>query len=86
MKKQLFAVVASGLLLASGMSFAQNNDQNNQPAAGTTGSNTGTQGKGTFTPGKIAVTAAIVGGAIAATTDSGGGSGSGSTTTTTTTP
>ena len=86
MKKQVFALVTSSLLLASGMTFAQEQNNEAAPAAGTTGTNAGTEGAGNFGAGKIALTAAIVGGAIAAATDSGGGSGSGSTTTTTTTP
>lgn len=86
MKKQVFALVTSGLLLASGMTFAQDQTDNATPAAGTTGTNAGTEGAGNFGAGKIALTAAIVGGAIAAASDSGGGSSSGSTTTTTTNP
>lgn len=85
MKKQVFALVTSGLLLASGMSFAQQDQTDNTtPAAGTTGTNAGIEGAGNFGAGKIALTAAIVGGAIAAASDSGGGSGS--TTATNTTP
>lgn len=85
MKKQVFALVTSGLLLASGMTFAQTDtEEAAAPAAGTTGTNAGTEGAGNFGAGKIALTAAIVGGAIAAASDSGGGSGS--TTTTTTNP
>lgn len=86
MKKQVFALVASGLLLASGMSFAQDQTQTDDRAAGQLGSNSGSEGTGNFGAGKIALTTAIVGGALAAASDSGGGSGSGTSTTTTTSP
>ena len=76
MKKQTIALLASGLLLASGMSFAQNN-----PAAGTSGNNAqGGQG-GLSKPAGITLVTAAGAAAWAVASD---GSGSGSSTTTAT--
>ncbi|MEH6499687.1 MAG: hypothetical protein V7751_09905 [Pseudoalteromonas distincta] len=73
MKKQVFALVASGLLLASGMTFAQ--DGQEEAAAGTSGAavDGGVAGTG-LSGGQIALGLAIAGGAAAAASDSGGGS------------
>ncbi|MFN3581944.1 MAG: hypothetical protein ACK4VV_15895 [Pseudomonas sp.] len=83
MKKYLYAAVASGLLLASGMTLAE--ETNQQAAApGTSGSTNSQGGVGGLSKGGIVVGLAIAGGAIAAASGGGGG-GSGTTGTTGTT-
>jgi hypothetical protein len=78
MKKQVFALVASGLLLASGMTFAQEGQE--EAAAGTAGTTTSAGVAGTgLSGGQIALGLAILGGAAAAASDSGGGGSSGTT-------
>tara|TARA_R110002051_G_scaffold259511_1_gene319334 strand:- start:152 stop:424 length:273 start_codon:yes stop_codon:yes gene_type:complete len=90
MKKQAIALVASGLLLASGAVLAQDPPQTptNPPAAAGTGTGTGTGvggGIGGVSTTTLVVGTAIVGGAVAAASDSGDGS-TGTTGTTGTTP
>jgi len=84
MKKQTIALVASGLLLASGMTFAQEEVQN-EAAAGTAAT-TPTGAEGTLgSYGGVALGVAAVGLAAAAASDSGGGSGTSTSTSTSTT-
>ena len=97
MKKHVFALVASGLLLASGATFAQTvgggnqspnqpttvNSGQIQPAAGTGNAVKTGGGFGGVSGTTIAITTAVIGGAAAAASDSGGG---GSSTSTSTTP
>ncbi|MFA5677996.1 MAG: hypothetical protein WC953_06255 [Pseudomonas sp.] len=74
MRKQTIAIVASGLLLASGLSFAQE-EANNEAAAGTAAT-TETGGEGVLgNYGGVALGGAILGLAVAAASGSGGSSG-----------
>src|SRR5690606_14175520 len=79
MKKQAIAMVASGLLLASGMTFAQEAPEAETAApAAAAGTNTGAgagAAEGTLGGyGGVALGIAAVGLAVAAATDSGDGS------------
>src|SRR5690606_30221470 len=76
MKKQTIALLASGLLLASGMSFAQDNT-----AAGTSGNTAAGATGGLSTPAGVGLVVVAGGLAYAAASD---GSGSGSSTSTST--
>src|SRR5690606_13079384 len=71
MKKQTIALLASGLLLASGMSFAQQDTDNRAAGTGTTAE--GSTG-GLSTYGGVALVTVAAGLALAAASD---GSGSG---------
>jgi hypothetical protein len=90
MKKHVFALVASGLLLASSTTFADGTDgvkqtPATQAAAGTSIATKTGGGLGGISGTTIAITTAVIGGAAAAATDSGSGGG-GSSTSTSTTP
>lgn len=71
MKKQTIALLASGLLLASGMSFAQQDTDNRAAGTGTTAE--GSTG-GLSTYGGVALVAVAAGLALAAASDGGGSS------------
>lgn len=81
MKKQTIALVASGLLLASGMTFAQ---EDTNAAAGTGSTTTGATG-GLDTFSGVALVTVAAGLAYAAASDGSGSGSSGTTGTTGTT-